>query len=112
MTRSRDSRTLRRLSSHLFPGVYRPWWWYLRHPFRPGGYLWRFGHWLYLRDRNREIRAEALRQGKPWPPIGSYDWRYGFWDGERWNKRPWRGEVWGSAQTAVDEANQHRAVTK
>lgn len=24
----------------------------------------------------------------------------------------WRGGVWGSAQTAVDDANQHRAVTR
>jgi|GEM_PF-2897872 hypothetical protein len=24
----------------------------------------------------------------------------------------WRGQVWDRAQTAVDEANQHRAATK
>jgi hypothetical protein len=24
----------------------------------------------------------------------------------------WRGEIWGSAQVAVDEANRHRAETR
>jgi hypothetical protein len=66
-----DKSDLKRIGRKLFPQVNRPWYYFYLHPRKPGGFIWKIDYWLYIRRRHREIRDEAIKAGKPWPPPGS-----------------------------------------